>query len=236
MAESSGRRVTTRSRPIWWHGDLLQTMNNKLVKIISESIHPLLKSIGFRKKGRRWNRTRGNFVDVVQIQESTFRLDDRVDFTVNLGVFIPEFWEIIWGKSFTGIANEADCAVRNRLGDLLQGRIYGDSTDTWWSVSRYDDSEEADFSVVNEVAFGLMDRAISYLEGFDNYEKIAIYILKQKGSFGLYALSKIQLALAQWKAGCVDDATQTLKKINNNAWHEKVDLVNAFILNTKFQR
>ncbi len=203
---------------------------NKLDKIITDSIHPLLKSVGFRKKDRRCNRIRGKFIDVIQIQESTYRFKYCVNFTVNLGVFVPEFWEIIWGRSFSGFANEADCSIGNRLGDLLQGKPYGDSNDFWWAISNSDELNQADIDVVNEVVLGLKEHAVTYLESCDNYDNIINNLLKQKGSFGIYALSKIHLALAQWKAGCEVDAVHTLNNIKNNSWKEKADLARALIL------
>ena len=96
---------------------MIRRQAKKAVDQVVEEIVPLLKERGFRKRRRCWNRSRGEFVDVIRIQESKTSDPERRDFTVNLGVFVPAFHDAVWGEPPKGFAVEAHCAVQRRLGD-----------------------------------------------------------------------------------------------------------------------
>jgi hypothetical protein len=89
-----------------------------------ETVHRLLAPLGFRRRGLRWNRNVGQFVDVVTLQQSKGL--DHV--WVNLGVLDPEIYERLWAKPPEPFVDEADSTVRTRLGRLIDGR------DGWWAL------------------------------------------------------------------------------------------------------
>ena len=96
---------------------------NRIDKLAKEYVAPLLKKNGFKKKKLSWNRARGSFVDIIDIQELPGSTEDNERFVINIGVFIPEFHELLWGQPYKGFADEAAAVFRSRLNDLLKGEF-----------------------------------------------------------------------------------------------------------------
>ncbi len=93
---------------------------NRIDRLAKEYIAPVLKTNGFRKKKLSWNRSRDLFVDIVEIQELPGSTQDNERFVLNIGVFVPEYYEALWQKPYKGFAQEVDAVYRIRLGDLLK--------------------------------------------------------------------------------------------------------------------
>lgn len=199
-----------------------------LSEIIKQSIQPFLKQLGFKKKGLQWNRDRGEFVDVVTVQEAKHSTPEKLVFTVNLGVFVKPFYEAVWRKSPNGFATEADCAVRVRLGDLIQGKPYGDALDQWWQVepSALDNGE-----IGKEIEKALRELGIPFLERFDNFGKIADHLQKVEGWQAKNPLITLYRALAEWKTGASKNALETLAMIKGKAWEARADVVRKVVEN-----
>ncbi len=110
---------------------------------IVRTIHPLLKDAGFRKRRHLFNRSaEDGIVQVIGFQMGAklppgakpipgLRPDLHGRFTVNLGVSIREAWERLSGpaRDFPAFANDYDCQIRERLGQIL-----GHREDVWWPL------------------------------------------------------------------------------------------------------
>lgn len=200
-------------------------MKNMISAVTSDHLAPVLKSQGFKKRGNQWNRVRGDFVDVVTLQEASFSSENETVFTLNIGVSIPEFVEAVWPNSITGFLTEAECAVRVRLGDLLQGKIYGDSIDQWWSINSKDSVE----SVGNDVAAALDEYAIPFLEVFNDYDSIADHLRKSSGWTANSPFHLICGALAEAKCNRRAEALARLEQIKGKAWKDKIPVLQQLI-------
>ena len=77
-------------------------------KQLEGAFAPLLKKIGFKKRGGTWHRAKSDGIQVVNIQGSQW---SRI-FYVNLGVYFPDL-----GKKETPA--EYDCHIRSRLDELV---------------------------------------------------------------------------------------------------------------------
>ena len=84
-------------------------------------IVPSLKKGGFKKRRLAWNRSRGKFIDVINVQKSRWNEPDDESFTINVGVVVPEFREIIWDEPYKGFAKEPEGVIRFRLGAKFPG-------------------------------------------------------------------------------------------------------------------
>ena len=190
-------------------------------KIVKDSIQPLLKSHQFKKKGLQWNRDRGCFVDVITVQEAKHSTEDAEVFTLNLGVFVPSFFEAVWSRALSGFATEADCAVRLRLGDLMQGKLYGDAVDQWWTLSDSGSSESSS----DEIRRAIEEKVIPFFARFDTFEAIAGHLRQMRGWQANNPLMTIYRALAEWKSGSTSLALQVLDGVKGKAWESKASAV-----------
>lgn len=112
-----------------------------LKELISLYIAPLLKRLGFKKKGSTWNMSRDGFTFVFDIQSKKGSKGDDDSFTINLGVFVDELWRILWDKDAPAFVKEEQCYPRFRLGYLLSG-FDQKRRDKWWNVESKDQLEE----------------------------------------------------------------------------------------------
>ncbi len=107
---------------------------------IQAKVYEYMKPLGFRKKGRTFNREadeKGIF-QVVHFQTGPFELAPEIPpfrlnlygrFTVNMGVLIQELYDLEpWHKPTT-FFQEPYCLPRRRLPVLLYGK------DVWWDLA-----------------------------------------------------------------------------------------------------
>lgn len=112
--------------------------------IIAESLHPLLRTRGFKKKSRTFIKDAGikgdgAYVLVINVQASSFNYDGEGRYTVNLGVYYPRVAEVSGALPIKGgFPKEYDCTVRERIGALMPG-----GQDHWWQVREGQDIHKA---------------------------------------------------------------------------------------------
>lgn len=165
-------------------------------------------------------------MDVVRIQEGKTSRPEHRDFTINLGVFVPSFHEAVWREVRNGFAVEADCAVRLRLGDLMQGEPIGHGKDVWWTLADGDGSPA--LAAGREIGDALEEFGIPFLERFGDFSTLAEHMRNLTGWQAKYPLSQMYRALAEWRNGDVDGALATLARIRG--WGEKVQVVRDVIV------
>lgn len=200
---------------------------NLFNQLIEESVQPLLKSRGFKRKGLQWNRERGMYIDVVSLQEAKHSTLEKVVFTINLGVFVKPFFEAVWGKTLNGFATEADCVIRLRLGDLIQNNPYGDALDQWWTLPAESEGVE---SPNEEIRKALEGKAIPFLESFQDFGAVAEHLSQVKGWQAKNDLLLIYRALAEWKNGSATSALRTLDAVKGKAWESKATTAREMVL------
>jgi hypothetical protein len=108
--------------------------------IVQEPVTALLRTEGFTKKGRAYNRIAGNgLIHVVNFQMGQYTIGNYVipgiresyygKFTVNLGVYLPCVSQLERGSVAKRIYQDYDCEIRKRLGTLAY-----EGQDVWWSL------------------------------------------------------------------------------------------------------
>jgi hypothetical protein len=202
------------------HKNSIREYFDELVKV---KIKPMLKKHCFFCKDKVWNRKRGNFIDVVEINFSKSTTSDFVRFTVTCGIYIDEVNELIWGKKKRNSIREYCCLVRACSGELLEDIFINDSydkkwTDTWWDIESKQEVEEK----INLIEFFIRDKVLPFFDLFDSFEKIEYFMAHRKGSFSLLPLSKIQLAVLLILMGEIQTGQELLQgEINNRqGWPE----------------
>ena len=135
----------------------------------------LLQGQGFRKRARTYSRkTTDGLTQVLNFQMGRFEPPGPTlglrpssnlygQFTVNLGIFIPEVSAALapWvGKTIT----EPDCELRVRLGALVSS-----SGDRWWPIN-------LDPTVVDELDDLLRTVAVEFWDQFSGREKVLRYL------------------------------------------------------------
>lgn len=148
---------------------------------VQKPLTTLLKGIGFKRRGRTYNRAvQDGMIHVVNLQMGQFPIGDYVipglresyygRFTVNLGVFLPAVPEIESGRGSPAFVPEYHCEIRERLGFLAHGE------DVWWDL---DHRVAATATSVVE----LMDeKGVPFLDQYEDYSSVLSY-LERSGHF-----------------------------------------------------
>ncbi|MCG6191490.1 DUF4304 domain-containing protein [Maribellus maritimus] len=139
---------------------------------IQKEIFQFLKPLGFKKKGRTFNRqTEDGIYQVINIQSGRYEFGDKYvipgirenfygKFTVNLGVMVKEIYELEGHNKPKDIYQDYDCQIRERLPHLTIKQ------DHWWALS--DDS----IKTAREVVDGLNSHGLDWLNKFETRDKI----------------------------------------------------------------
>jgi hypothetical protein len=142
---------------------------------VQKPLTGFLKSLGFQRKGRTYNRAvADHLVQVVNLQMGQFPIGDYVvpglresyygRFTVNLGVFLPAVRRLEQERDAPAYVQEYECEIRARLGAL----VYGE--DTWWDLDHR--VTETTAAMVEQ-----MDRVgVPFLEQFEDYASVLAYL------------------------------------------------------------
>jgi hypothetical protein len=138
---------------------------------VQQPMTALLKNLGFRRRGRTYNRTVADgVVHAVNFQMGQFPIGDYViaglresyygRFTVNLGVMLPAVLKLESGQDPPAFVPEHYCEIRERLGTL----VYGD--DVWWDLDHQ-------IAATARSMVELMDRAgLPFLDQYESYSSV----------------------------------------------------------------
>lgn len=144
----------------------------KYLDSIQADVFSFLKPLGFRKKGRTFNRqTEDGIFQVINLQSGRYEFGDKYvipglrenyygKFTVNLGVLVKELYELDVHNKPTDFYHEYNCQIRERLPHLTM------SQDFWWTISSNTKQ------TATEIIEGLSNKGLNWLDTFDNREKI----------------------------------------------------------------
>jgi hypothetical protein len=184
---------------------------------VQASIATLLKPIGFRKKGRTFNRSaEEGVVQVVNLQSGQFPIGEDKPlpselahlrpnlygkFAVNLGVHVKEIWECEQRGRHPSFIQDYDCAIRTRLGRRSEGKEY------WWSL----DAPAA--SIVNDMSPPLLDEGMAFLKRFETRNAIlADWISLNDGPERLSARARVDIAIILERCGDKTGASRLLRE------------------------
>lgn len=138
---------------------------------IQRRLRPALKGLGFKVRGRTFNRvTEDGLTQVINLQLGLYdpseihipglRENRYGKFTVNLGVYVPEVERYLVGRAPGSFVQEYSCCIRSRL-----GQVAGRKRDLWWEARVEDD-------VVDDVAGKLTKYGLPFLERYSTRDKL----------------------------------------------------------------
>jgi len=171
----------------------------KTLDKLQNIVHKELKAFDFIKKGRTHNKVVDEgIVHVINFQSGEYPVGDNYiipgiresyygKFTINLGVFINDIYEVTQGESAKDFVPEYICQIRTRLPELTN------NNDDWWTVG------DNYVQVEDEIIYGLTTDAYKWFSNFTDREKI-IKNLQNKRIKNLHVrIGKLNAALIQIK-------------------------------------
>jgi hypothetical protein len=108
----------------------------KFDRIIKEGFQEILKPLGFKKKGNNFYLQLSELGQIINIQKSIHYSKEQIHFTINTGLFIPEYWLTFYNfhdGTLPKFPTEPECLVRKRIGELRNQK------DTWYDITEATD-------------------------------------------------------------------------------------------------
>ncbi len=152
----------------------------KILDEIQKAIHIELKALGFKKKGRTHNKVLDNgIIQVINFQMGQFQFDNVIEiadlrenlygqFTINMGVFIPELYIKTFDSEPKSFIREIDCEIRTRLSQQMFGE------DKWFPLT-------SDFQTTIDLILNLLkSTGQQWFERFENRNKIVSELTESK--------------------------------------------------------
>jgi Domain of unknown function (DUF4304) len=130
--------------------------------LLNAHVTPPLKEHGFHKKGRTYYRDRGGYQQLINIQAHSHNSFEGGSFTVNLGLFSPELYDVVYDEVLAEPAQEQHCFLRYRISQIGEDgwRRADWQRDEWWEFDHPTDLEALGVSVADS----LRRKALSFFE------------------------------------------------------------------------
>ena len=149
----------------------------KFDRIIKEGFHELLKPLGFKKKANNFYLQLDNIGQIINVQKSAWGTKDSISFTINIGIFVPEYWLAYYNfqeKEVPKFPNEPECLIRKRIGTLRN------QLDTWYDIKERTDENQ----IIAEMKKNVEDFILPYFKKIDSRNKLLDTLDKEDLAMG----------------------------------------------------
>ena len=125
--------------------------------IIKDCFQTILRPLGFKKKGNNFYRQLQDLGQIINIQKSSFYSKEHISFTINTGLFIPEYWLTFYtyhNGEIPEYPTEPICEIRQRIGRLKY------NIDKWFDIELSTDIAE----LKKEMTDNVLNYILPYFE------------------------------------------------------------------------
>jgi len=192
-------------------------MSNITVDLVNKALASQLKVLGFKKSALRWNRARGLLTDVVTVQGAKWNSREDIHFAINIGVFVPQFHELVWGHPAKRFIVDADCGN-------LRKRVDPNAMTDWWNVTPESDINE----IIIKLSLRFSEIALPFFDCFASIEDIYRELSNRGNWKRLEWLSRLHLAIASALVGNKQLSCEILdcfRQLPNKGFVEKAERV-----------
>lgn len=121
------------------------SIQNELKHIIKDTIAPLFKAKGFKKKGNNFAKTLSDFAYVVNIQNSKWNNNEELEFTFNTGIFTDKLFGTFYEIQTPQFPSEKFSVLRLRVSELKG------IPDEWYKLEPTTDLEKMKRKIQNDI-------------------------------------------------------------------------------------
>jgi hypothetical protein len=176
-------------------------MQNVLKQIIKDTIAPLFKEKGFKKKGTNFAKLFPNFAWVVNVQSSRWNTQDNIEFTMNTGIFTDKLYGTFYELEPPQFPTEITSVLRLRITELKN------MSDEWYKLTPTTDTEELREQIMGDIK-GVIFR---HFEQFQTIEDVIKELGRREGQ-GWYE-NPHYLTILYQTSGYKDKAQNRMDKV-----------------------
>ncbi len=137
----------------------------KFDRIIKESFIEILKPLGFKKKANNFYLPLEKIGHIINIQKSRYSTKDDIRFTINVGIFSPEYWLACFNyhnKDVPAYPTEPECMIKERI-SCMRGL-----PDIWYNITTTTDIEE----LIAEMKYNISSFILPFFEKLNTVQKL----------------------------------------------------------------
>ena len=137
----------------------------KFDKIIKEGFQEVLKPFGFKKKANNFYLQLEELGQIINIQKSKWSTKDEISFTINTGIFVPEYWSVFYNyqnEEIPKFPTEPTCLIRKRIGEIRNQK------DTWYELKNRTNEN----IIIEEMKSNIIDFIFPYFENLNTKQKL----------------------------------------------------------------
>ncbi len=137
----------------------------KFDRIIKESFIEILKPLGFKKKANNFYLPLQKIGLIINIQKSYYSTKDDIRFTINVGIFSPEYWLACFNyhnKDVPAYPTEPECMIRERISSMRG------LPDIWYNIITTTDIEE----LIAEMKYNISSFILPFFEKLNTVQKL----------------------------------------------------------------
>lgn len=175
----------------------------KFKRIIKEGFQEILKPLGFKKKAYNFYLQLEGLGQIINIQKSKWSTKEEIHYTINTGIFVPEYWSIVYNyqnEEIPKFPTEPICLVRKRIGEIRN------QNDTWFELKKETNEDE----LIQKMRSNIDCFILPYFESINTKQKFLEKI--ETGEIWIPGLSKL-IVYAELKK--IDKAKIEYKKLLN---------------------
>jgi len=151
----------------------------KFDKIIKTCFHKQLKPLGFKKRNNNFYRNVGALGHIIRVQKSSFSTKHEISFTVNVGIFSPEYWLSEYNfKSKSEpptYPTEPESIIRLRIGRFING------SDRWYDL----DTSTKESSIMEELKITLEEKILPFFNRLTSNIELMSYLENEYESYNV---------------------------------------------------
>lgn len=192
--------------------------------LVRQYVAPLLSAHDYRKSKLVWNRRRPEIIQALDLQVSRWSDEEKLRFTVNLGVLVERVWQILWDRPVPRVVHEADRFPEMRVSYLLEeGPL---RKDIWWTITPTTDLG----AMGTELQSVLSEECIPFLDRLDSID--AIVELANDPVLRRTPPEQMPFAILKYLAGKREEALEILsallakaKKREDRGWQDHITAI-----------
>ncbi|MGA4718366.1 DUF4304 domain-containing protein [Fictibacillus nanhaiensis] len=115
-------------------------MQDVLKQLVKETVAPLLKLHGFKKKGNHFAHMFSEFSWTLNVQSSRWNTNDDVEFTINTGLFINKLYGTYYLYDPPAFPTEVESVLRLRVSELKSESE--EHEDIWYKLTPATDIDD----------------------------------------------------------------------------------------------
>ncbi|MEN2767448.1 DUF4304 domain-containing protein [Ornithinibacillus xuwenensis] len=174
--------------------------------LLKETIAPLLKAYGFKKKGKNFSKILSDIAWTVNVQSSKWNTKEEAQFTINTGIFTNALFGTFYNHEAPQFPTEGVSVLRLQITELKN------TADTWYKLNHETNLKQ----LTSELEYDIEEIVLPHLNQFQTIDDVIKEMERREKMKGWYENPHF-LTILYHAAGYEKKALKRLKKMHTHS-------------------